>query len=139
MNNTGADGMDTGDVPDAFVAVIVKVYIVPSVRPVNKIGLDVPVAIMLFGLDVIVYVSAYKEGVNVMEAVPEDGAATRFFGARGIGLTRTDTDGADDTDVPVALVAVAIKLYNEPFVSPITKIGLNVPIVTILHGDEEIV
>ena len=80
MNNTGADGMDTGDVPDAFVAVIVKVYIVPSVRPVNKIGLDVPVAIMLFGLDVIVYVSAYKEGVNVMEAVPEDGAATRFFG-----------------------------------------------------------
>ena len=139
MTRTEGDGLDTGDVPDAFVAVIVKVYVVPFVRPVNKIGLDVPVAIMPPGFEVIVYVSAYKGGVNEIEADTEDGAATRFFGARGIGLTRTETDGADDIDVPDALVAVAIKLYNEPFIRPVTKIGLNVPIVTILPGNEVIV
>ena len=139
MTRTEGDGLDTGDVPDAFVAIIVKVYAVPFVKPFTTIGLDVPVAIIPPGFEVIVYVSAYKDGVNEIEADPEDGVATRFFGARGLGLTRTDADGADDTDVPDAFVAVAIKVYDKPFIRPVTKIGLNVPIVTILPGDEVIV
>jgi len=52
LTNTGDDVPD-GDVPDAFVAVIVNVY-VPFVRPVTIIGLDDPVTIIPPGLEVIV-------------------------------------------------------------------------------------
>ena len=73
MTKTKADGSDGSDVPDAFVAVIVKIYDVPFVRPVTTIGLDVPDAVMLFGLEVMVYEIAYNEGTNVIETEPDDG------------------------------------------------------------------
>jgi hypothetical protein len=41
-------------VPTAFVAVTVKVYAVPFVKPVIVIGLPVEVAEILFGFDVMV-------------------------------------------------------------------------------------
>ena len=48
------EAADAGPVPIALVAVTVKVYAVPFVRPVTVIGLDAPVAVMLPGLDVTV-------------------------------------------------------------------------------------
>ena len=36
------DGADGGPVPVAFVAVAMNVYVEPSVRPANTIGLDAP-------------------------------------------------------------------------------------------------
>ena len=109
LNNTGDDGIDIGDVPDAFVAVIVNVYVVPFVNPLTIMGLDEPVVVIPPGLEVIVYVSAYKEGVNETDAEPEEGAAIRFFGAAGIGLTNTGDD-VIDADVPDVLFAVTIKV-----------------------------
>lgn len=75
MTRTEGDGLDIGDVPDAFVAVIVKVYDVPFVRPVITIGLDVPPTVMPPGFEVMIYESAYNDGVNVMETEPDDGIA----------------------------------------------------------------
>jgi hypothetical protein len=49
------DAADAGPVPIALVAVTVKVYVVPFVKPVTVIGLDAPVAVMLPGLEVTVY------------------------------------------------------------------------------------
>jgi len=62
---------------------------------------------------------AYKDGVNEMEAAPDDGVATIFVGARGIGLTNTGDDGIDTGDVPDAFVAVIVNVYVVPFVNPL--------------------
>jgi hypothetical protein len=43
MEADATDGLDT--VPFSFVPVIVKVYVVPFVNPLNVIGLVVPVAV----------------------------------------------------------------------------------------------
>jgi hypothetical protein len=42
---TALDGSEAGLAPSAFVAVTVNVYDVPSVRPVNLIGLRFPLAV----------------------------------------------------------------------------------------------
>ena len=43
--------------PDAFVALTLKVYEVPQVRPVTVRGEDAPDAVLQPGVDVAVYVS----------------------------------------------------------------------------------
>ena len=98
-------------------------------------GLDVPVAVIPPGLEVIVYVSAYKDGVNETDAEPEEGAAIRFLGAAGIGLTNTGDDVIEG-DVLDVLLPVSVKVYVVPFVNPVTKIGLTNPVAIILPGDE---
>jgi len=108
LTTTGDDGIDKGDVPDAFVAVIVNVY-VPFVNPLTTMGLDVPVAVIPPGLEVIVYTSVYKDGVNETDAEPEEGAAIRFLGAAGIGLTNIEADVIEG-DVPDVLLPVSVKV-----------------------------
>jgi hypothetical protein len=49
------DGALAGPVPEALVAVTVKVYATPVVSPVTVIGEDEPVAVMPPGLEVTVY------------------------------------------------------------------------------------
>ena len=51
---TAADAVEAALVPVALVAVTVNVYAVPLVKPVTVIGLEVPVAVILPGLDVTV-------------------------------------------------------------------------------------
>src|SRR3569623_1441714 len=46
------DAADALPVPEQLVAVTVKKYAVPLVRPVTSLGLDAPVAVMPPGLDV---------------------------------------------------------------------------------------
>ena len=48
------DAADAAPVPIAFVALTVKVYAVPFVRPVTVIGLAAPVAVIVPGLEVTV-------------------------------------------------------------------------------------
>ena len=72
LTNTDRE-LDAGDIPDAFVAVVVNVYDVPFVRPVTIIGLVVPVAVIPPGLEVMVYEIAYKEYKNVIDTEPENG------------------------------------------------------------------
>jgi hypothetical protein len=45
---------DAVDVPFAFVAVAVNVYVVPPVSPLTVIGLEAPVPVMLPGEEVTV-------------------------------------------------------------------------------------
>ena len=49
------EAAEAGPVPIALVALTVKVYAVPFVKPVTVIGLDAPDAVMLPGLEVTVY------------------------------------------------------------------------------------
>ena len=51
---TAFEGAEAGPVPDAFVAVTVKVYDTPGVSPVTVIGLAVPVAVTPPGAEVTV-------------------------------------------------------------------------------------
>jgi hypothetical protein len=51
---TATDAMEAGPVQPEFLAVTVKVYAVPFVRPVTVTGLAVPVAVTPPGLDVTV-------------------------------------------------------------------------------------
>jgi len=109
LTNTDRE-LDAGDIPDAFVAVVVNVYDVPFVRPVTIIGLVVPVAVIPPGLEVMVYEIAYKEYKNVIDTEPENGITWRFVGVRGTGLTNTGDDGLDIGDVPDAFVAVIVNV-----------------------------
>ena len=53
-NVTEFDGVDAVPVPTALVAVTVKEYVSPFVRPVTVIGLPVPVAVYVSVLSVTV-------------------------------------------------------------------------------------
>ena len=72
LTNTERE-LDTGDIPDAFVAIVVNVQDVPFVRPVTTIGLDVPDAVIPPGLEVMVYEIPYKGYKNEIDTEPEDG------------------------------------------------------------------
>ena len=67
---------------------------------------------------------------------PRPVVAITFVGTEGIGTTNIDGDAIDEGDVPDAFVPVTVKLYIDPFVRPITKIGLDVPVAIILSGNE---
>jgi hypothetical protein len=114
------------DVPKAFVAVTVKVYAVPVVRPVTVIGELVPVAVMPPGDDVTVkLVAAEPLGVNrtlaavkvAADATPIEGAAgaVRLVAKRGalVPLRPTATNKPEELTVTPCMVAAAV----EPFIS----------------------
>jgi hypothetical protein len=52
------------------------------------------------------------------------------------GATETEFDGADAGPVPAAFVAVTVKVYAVPLVSPVTVIGLAVPLAEMPLGLE---
>ena len=105
LGTTGLDDDDAGPVPTALVAVTVKVYVSPFVRPVTVIGLDEPVAVSppLAGVvrsaattlnDVIVEPPSLAGGVNatVAEAFPAVG--TPMTGAAGaVAAARIEKNG----------------------------------------------
>jgi hypothetical protein len=105
---TALDGADAGPVPAAFVAVTVKVYEVPFVRPVTTIGLDAPLATWP-PEDVTVYVSTPPPsaggGEKLTYALPSPAAAVTLIGAPG--STTNAAVGIEYAGklVPIALVA----------------------------------
>jgi hypothetical protein len=134
------DGADTGPVPIALVALTVKVYTVPLVKPVTVIGLAAPVAVIAPGDDVTVYevialpFAAGAVKVTVAAALPR--TALTAVGAPGTAAGVTATEAADAELVPAALVAVTVKVYAVPLVKPVTVIGLAVPVPVIAPGDD---
>ena len=85
----GASGVTAFDAVDAgltcaklLVAVAVKVYDVPFVRPVTVMGDELPVAVMLPGEEVTVYpvIPPPAEAVNDMVACALPAVATRLVG-----------------------------------------------------------
>jgi len=93
---TEFEAADAGLVPIAFVAVTVKVYAVPLVKPVTVMGLVVPVAVKLPGFDVTVNTvialpPVLVGAVNDTVASPFPAVAVPIVGASGAVTGATDT------------------------------------------------
>lgn len=128
-----------GPVPNAFVAVTLKVYAVPLVKPVTVMGLEVPVVIKpVFAVTVYDVIGLpFETGavkLTVALALPAD--AVTPIGAPGAvnvpGVTLFEID--DRGPVPTALVAVTLNVYAVPLVNPVTIIGLVAPVAVLLPG-----
>jgi hypothetical protein len=72
--------------------------------------------------------------VNVTAAWAFPAVAVPILGAPGTPAGVTLFDGADAGPVPTALAAVTVKVYGVPLVSPVTVIGLTVPLAEKLPG-----
>ena len=133
------DAADAGLVPALFFAVTVKVYAVALVRPVTVNGLPAPFADILPGFEVAVYpVIALPPvspgGENVIVAWPLAAVAVPIVGAPGGSAGVTVLDAADAKLVPIAFVAVTVKLYAVPLVRPVTVSEVARPVAMILPG-----
>jgi hypothetical protein len=117
-------------VPIALVAVTVNVYVVPFVNPVRiaRKGPDVHVTGAVLGLDVIVYpvigyIPSFAGADHVTEAEASKAKALTFVGTPGTVGDITHVTGDDAAlagPVPAVFVAVTLKVYDVPFVSPVT-------------------
>ena len=112
---TGVDGSEDRLVPMEFVAVTVKVYAVPLVRPVTVTDVPVVVAVISPGAEVAVYSVIGlppSEAGAVHETIAETsvGIADTSVGASGTIAGVTGVDGSEDRLDPMALVAVTVKV-----------------------------
>jgi len=75
--------------------------------------------------------------VQVTTALVFPGVAVTDVGAPGGAAGITAADGADAGPVPMAFVAVTVKVYAVPFVSP-TRVAVFAPVVVAVmpSGDE---
>jgi hypothetical protein len=99
-------------VPLVFVAVAVNVYEVPFVNPVTTIGLEDPVAVILPGLEVIVYPVIDEPPVPLAENATDTcalpGVTELIVGACGTVVAVTEDDALEAADVPTGPVAVTV-------------------------------
>jgi hypothetical protein len=112
---TEVDAADAGLFPAALVATTVKVYAVPLVRPGMLIGLAVPVAVMLPGLELTVYpVIALPpfdaETVKETFAWVLPAVADTEVGEPGTPIGVTEFDAVDAGLLPTTLVATVVKV-----------------------------
>ena len=126
------DALDAGPVPTEFVAVTVNVYAVPLARPPTVIDVHgaVQVPVMPEGdevavYDVIVAPPLLAGAVNVTVACALPAVAVPMAGAPGTVAGVTLLDAADAELVPMAFVAVTVKVYDVPFASPLTVIDVH--------------
>jgi hypothetical protein len=121
-----------------LVAVTVKAYDVPFVSPVTIIGLAVPEAVIFPGLDIMVYpvmgLPPFDGAVKLTIAWAVPATAVTPVGAAGAPNGITAVDGDDDWLDPMKLIAVTVKVYAMPLVSPVTVIGPAVPVALMLPG-----
>lgn len=135
------EAAEAAPVPTAFVAVTVKVYALPFVRPVTVSGLDAPVAVLPSGLEVTVYkviaLPPFDAGaVKLTVAWPLPLVAVPIVGTPGIVAGITLLEAAEADPAPTALVAVTVKVYAVPLVSPVTVRGLDAPVAVLPSGLE---
>ena len=60
--------------------------------------------------------------------------AVPIVGAPGTVAGVTLFEAAEAGPVPIALVALTVKVYTVPFVSPVTVMGLDAPVAVTLPG-----
>jgi hypothetical protein len=119
---------DAVDVPFAFVAVTVNVYEDPVVRPLTVTGDDAPVPVNAPGEEVAVNVETAAPpvafAVNVTDAlIPFPPAvAVPIVGACGIVVAVIEPDVVA-VEVPLAFVAVTLKVYDVADCRPVTVTG----------------
>ena len=122
----------------AAVGVIVKVCVVDELVNVRTIGESpadpVPVGVIVI-VPVKVLFGVIEKFVEVALILPDVGPVkVNVVAAAAVGVT--EFDATDAVDVPIAFVAVTVNVYAVPFVSPVTVIGLEVPVVVMFPGDE---
>jgi hypothetical protein len=110
----GADAVDETEVPTAFVAVTLKVYVLPFVRPATVIGELVLVNVSPVSTTVSVYevigVPPLSAGAaNVTVAVSSPRVAVTVVGASGIEAGIIELE-RPEVEVPAAFVATAWNL-----------------------------
>jgi hypothetical protein len=113
------------EVPAELVAVAVKVYAVPFVRPVTAHEPEAPVTVQVAPPgDAVTW---YEVGVppepadTVTAARPSPATAVGAPGVPGSGGTGvTALEAADELVVPKELAAVAVNVYAVPLVKPVT-------------------
>lgn len=126
MGVTAVEAAEAAEVPIVLVAVEVKVYAVPLVRPVtvhdSGEAEDSSVQVAPPGDAVTVYESAAPPddgATTVTTAWPSPAIAVGVPGAPGAiaaeGMTALEADEADE--VPMPFVAVDVKVYDVPEVS----------------------
>ena len=119
-----ADAVDIPEVPAKFVAVAVKVYGVPFVRPLTMQDVAGAVTVHVFVLSSTA-VTVYEPGVPPLPAVtvtvacPSPATAVGVAGIPGVPGT-TAFDAADAAEVPSLFVAVEVNVYEVPFDRPVT-------------------
>ena len=98
-----------------------------------------PVAVKLPGLDVTVYIVielppllAGATNATLAEVFPA--VATTPVGAPGTVTGITADEAADATELPTAFVATTVKVYDVPFVNPVTFMGEVAPVAVKLPG-----
>jgi hypothetical protein len=109
--------------------------------PVTIIGLAEPVAVIPPGLEVTVYPVIAEPplltgAVNVTVTWPLPAVAVPIVGAPGTVDGVTEFEATLGRPVPLAFVAVTVKVYAVPLMSTITVIGLAVPVEVIPPGFE---
>jgi hypothetical protein len=119
-------------VPAEFCAVTVNVYTVPLVSPVTVIGepplvAEKPPTFEETVYDVIDAPPLLTGGVNEIVACPFPATADTFVGLPGTVAGTTELLEADAVLVPIAFVAVTVKVYVVPLVRPVTKRGEEPP------------
>ena len=87
----------------------------PFVRPATNIGDDVPVAVILPGLDVIVYPvisepPLIKGAVKETDAEATPAVVNNVVGAPGTVMGVSSAEGADAAEMPAAFVATTVKV-----------------------------
>ena len=124
---TDVDGDEAAPVPLALVALTVKVYAVPFVRPVTVVVVDVAPGTKCVappGATVTVYPvmaePSFEGSLQVMTAEAFPASTFVIWGASGTVDGVTALDGEDGEDVPIPFVAVTVKVYAVPFVRPVT-------------------
>jgi hypothetical protein len=121
-------------VPTAFVAITVKVYVVPLIRPVMVIGEDPPDAVCP-PLEVTVYEVIAEPPVlpgalKVIVASPLPAVAVPMVGAPGVVAGVTAPLALEAVLVPMVLVAFTVKVYAVPLLNPVIVMGDEPPYAT---------
>ena len=103
-------------------------------------GLPLPVAVFPPGLEVavkdVIGLPPSELGVKLTIALAFPPAAVPIVGATGSPVGVTGFDAADGSPVPAMLLAVTVKVYVLPLVSPVTVIGLAVDVAVFPSGLE---
>ena len=113
---TAEDALEALPVPMLFVAVTVKVYAVPLVRPVTVIGEDAPVAVRPPGEAVTVYPviadpPVFVGAVKLTVALPLLTVAEIPVGVPGaLAASVTAEEAPDAVPAPMAFVAVTVNV-----------------------------
>ena len=122
---TALDDADDPDVPPAFDAVALNVYDVPYVKPVTVHSPDEPVTVHVRepGVEVIRYDVGVPPG-PAATVTTADASLISALGAGGVpgtaGCGVTGSEAEEAADVPPPFVAVALNVYDVPFVKPVT-------------------